>query len=79
MAKVTEDDRYYWVEFEDEGWVYATVGVRKPCSLRELYPRAEAFLLRPVKGIIPLQRTHEEALLEEVVAPQDHPLLKVGL
>ena len=80
MAQITEDKDFYYVELEDDKWVYATVKVRKPCPLRTLLQVAEASLtpsvvfqylrqrvgpLEPAHKITPLQRTQRVILAEE--------------
>ena len=48
MSKITDDADNYYVEFEIDGWTYATVVIKKPCPLRELIPRAERELSLPL-------------------------------
>lgn len=42
--RVTDDKDNYYVEFDEDNWVYATVVVRKPCPLSALHQRAAACL-----------------------------------
>lgn len=42
--KITDDKDYYYVELEEDRWVYATVAVKKPCDLVALPKIAESFL-----------------------------------